>query len=171
VLKDYGAMPLGELSAIVRTLFDPVADLFEEELAQEDKEDIGQSSFAKRLVTGRAAEGFFRANYDRQEQWRGGSLIDTTATGCGFDFRINFENSSAFHAVEVKGMFDSCGSIMLTEKEHLRAGQLRDRFFLYVVRNFRKTPFASVWRDPLNAELEWELLSQQQTVNSWRTGL
>ena len=171
VLKEYGAMSLAELAAIVKTLFDPVADLFEEDLAREDEEDIDQSSFAKRLITGRAAKGFFRTNYDRHEEWRGGILVDTTSTGCGFDFRINFADSSAFYAVEVKGMFDSRGSIMLTEKEHRRADQLHDHFFLYVVRNFRETPFASVWRDPLNADLEWELLTQQQTINSWRTGL
>jgi hypothetical protein len=98
-------------------------------------------------------------------------LVDTTKTGCGFDFRINFSDRATFYAVEVKGLFDTGGSIMLTEKEHYRAQQLRDRYFLYVVRNFRDNPFTSVWRDPLNSELKWDLVSQQQTINSWRTGL
>ena len=171
VLKQYGALPLPELVVIVKTLFDPVADLFEDADASDEKDVDGHSPFAKRLVTGRAAEGYFRTNYHTHQDLSGGLLIDTTETGCGFDFRINFSDRPTFYAVEVKGLFDSSGNLMLTEKEHRRAEQLRDRYFLYVVRNFREIPFASIWRDPLNSDLRWNFLSQQQTVNSWRTGL
>lgn len=171
VLEKYGKMSRPELTTLVKTLFDPTADLLETEPEQEYAEETEQSPFAKRLITGRAAEGFFRANYGRHEEWRGGNLVDTTSTGCGFDFRINFADSTAFHAVEVKGMSDSRGNIMLTEKEHRRADQFRDRYFLYIVRNFREIPFASIWRDPLNSDLKWDLVSQQQTINSWRTGV
>jgi len=140
VLEEYGGMVLPELAMLVKTLFDPTADLLETEPQQEYAEETAlSSSFAKRLITGRAAEGFFRANYDGHEEWRGGSLVDTTSTGCGFDFRINFADTASFHAIEVKGLFDSRGNIMLTEKEHRRADQFRDRYFLYVVRNFRES--------------------------------
>jgi hypothetical protein len=172
VLTQYGDLPLSELTLIIKTLFDPVADLFEDASRHDDEQDeAGHSPFAKRLVTGRAAEGFFRTNYHTHQELSGGSLIDTTQTGCGFDFRINFSDRAIFYAVEVKGLFDSSGNIMLTEKEHRRADQFRDRYLLYVVRNFREVPFASIWRDPLNCDLKWDLLSQQQTINSWRTGL
>jgi hypothetical protein len=83
VLEEYGEMSLSELAMLVKTLFDPTADLFETGPQQEYPEETEQSSFAKRLITGRAAEGFFRANYDRHEDWRGGNLVDTTSTGCG----------------------------------------------------------------------------------------
>jgi Domain of unknown function (DUF3883) len=171
VLEKYGELSLPELATLVKTLFDPAADLFETEPEQEYADGTGQTSFAKRLITGRAAEGFFRANYGRHEQWRGGNLVDTTSTGCGFDFRINFAETASFHAVEVKGLFDSRGNIMLTEKKHRRADQFRDRYFLYVVRNFKEIPVASIWRDPLNSDLKWDLVSQQQVIKSWRTGL
>jgi hypothetical protein len=167
VLKEYGDLPLSKLVIIVKTLFDPVADLVE----SAEEEEAEPSAFAKRLVTGQAAEGYFRTNYETHEALVGGLLVDTTKTGCGFDFRINFSDRAMFYAVEVKGLFDSGGSIMLTEKEHSRAQQLRNRYFLYVVRNFRDIPFASVWRDPLNSQLKWDLVSQQQTINSWRTGV
>ena len=171
VLAEYGKMSLLKLASIVKALFDPTADLIDEEDKQEGVEAFDESSFAKRLITGRAAEGFFRVNYGRHEEWRSGSIVDTTSTGCGFDFRINFSDQAIFHAVEVKGLFDAGGSLMLTEKEHRRANQLRDRYFLYVVRNFREAPYASIWRDPLNSDLKWDLLSRPQIINSWRTGL
>lgn len=171
MLEVYGGESLSSLTTLVKTLFDPAADLAEPKSEQKSEEEALGSSFAKRLITGRAAEGFFRANYHRQIEWRKGSLVDTTLTGCGFDFRINFADSFAFHAVEVKGMFGSRGSILLTEREYSRADQLRERFFLYVVRNFEDTPSASVWRDPLNANLNWQLLSQRQTITTWRTNL
>ena len=171
ILEQFAAMSLGELSALVKTLFDPIADLRAEELKPDDLESPEQSVFAKRLVTGRAAEGYFRIHYESHEELSSGTLVDTTSFGCGFDFRINFSGINSFYAVEVKGLYESNGSIMLTEKEHHRASQLRDRYFLYIVRNFRETPFATMWRDPLNSEVAWQLLSKQVTVNSWRTSL
>lgn len=171
ILEAYGTKSFADLAALVKTLFDPTADLAEPMAERGSEEDIEESTFAKRLITGRAAEGFFRAHYHRQVEWRGGSLVDTTLTGCGFDFRINFADSAAFHAVEVKGIFGSRGSILLTQREYSRANQLRERFFLYVVRNFGDSPSASVWRDPLHTDLNWQLISQQQTIATWRTSL
>jgi len=136
-------MSLFELATFVKTLFDPTAGL-EATPQQEYKEEPEESSFAKRLITERATEEFFRANYGHHEEWRDGNLVDTTSVGCGFDFRINFVDSTTFHTVEVKNMFGSHDDIMLTEKEYRRADQLRERFFLYVVRNFKETPFATV---------------------------
>jgi hypothetical protein len=162
VLEKYGSAELSELVRIVKTFFDPVADI---------DEQISPSAFAKRLITGQAAEGFFRANHISQSDLAGGVVIDTTASGCGFDFRINFPDRETFYAVEVKGLFETSGSVMLTEKEHKRADELKRRYFLYVVRNFRDVPFATMWRDPLNSELNWDLVTQQQIITSWRTGL
>lgn len=168
VLEQFGGMSLIELSTLVKTLFDPIADLHAEELPLDDLEAAETSAFAKRLITGRAAEGYFRVNYRNQEELSRGTIVDTTTFGCGFDFRINLPGLG-FYAVEVKGLHEPNGSIMLTEKEHFRANQLRDRYFLYVVRNFREIPFATVWRDPLHSEIAWDLRSKQVTVNSWRT--
>ncbi|MFN2477127.1 MAG: DUF3883 domain-containing protein [Chthoniobacterales bacterium] len=169
VLAQYGALPLADLSGMVKTLFDPVADIPDIPEPEELEEPSNQTAFAKRLITGRAAEGFFRTNYREREELASGILVDTTSFGCGFDFRVNFPNSEAFCAVEVKGMFEDAGPIMLTDKEHRRAAQLGDRYFLYVVRGFRETPFASIWRNPLESDLKWELLSRQLTVTSWRS--
>jgi hypothetical protein len=171
ILKAYGQMSLANLSSIVKTLFDPAADLPSTPTKALEIEQLDQSAFAKRLVTGRAAEGFFRTNYRSHDELASGVLVDTTSFGCGFDFRVNFADKASFYAVEVKGIYESAGNILLTEKEHDRAVQLQDRFFLYVVRGFRETPFASLWRDPLNSTLEWQSLSTTQTVNSWRTFL
>lgn len=169
ILAHYGDLSLADLTGIVKTLFDPVADIPPIQDTPELEEPSDQTAFAKRLITGRAAEGFFRTNYRESEELASGILVDTTSFGCGFDFRVNFPNTEAFCAVEVKGMFEDAGPVMLTEKEHRRAAQLRDRYFLYVVRGFRDTPFASIWRNPLESDLNWEMLSRQLTVTSWRS--
>lgn len=46
-----------------------------------------------------------------------------------------------FLAVEVKGIKDRTGSLSFTPKEHEVATNLKDRFFLFVVRNFQELHF------------------------------
>jgi hypothetical protein len=169
VLHRYGGLRFSALAAEVKLLFDPVADLPGVTTDYVSEDEVDSTTFAKRLVTGRAAEGYFRTNYHSHQELLGGLLVDTTETGCGFDFRINFAESPIFFAVEVKGLSESCGNLALTEKEHRRAEQLRDRYFLYVVRNFKDAPFASMWRDPLDSLLQWQLTKQEQIITSWRT--
>lgn len=167
VLTAYRDMSLGELTMIVRKFFDPTSDLAPTGDDPFDLEQHSAASFAKRLVTGQAAEGFFRMNYRDHEEFASGTIVDTTAYGCGFDFRVNLPDS--FCAVEVKGIHAQSGDVLLTQKEYSRAIQLRDRFYLYVVRGFSENPFASVWRDPLHSMLDWRAVSTTKIVTSWRT--
>ena len=171
VLEKFGDASLDKLARLVKSFFDPNWDLddVDDDKRGSSEMPLEESPFAKRLVTGRAAEGFFRLNYRAQEELASGTLIDTTLLGCGFDFRINFEGPRDFYAIEVKGMFNDKGGLLLTEKEFHLANKLKDRYFLYVVRNFRESPYASVWRNPLNTEIDWELREEQITVSSWRT--
>lgn len=91
-----------------------------------------------------------------------------TQYGCGFDFQLRKSGAVDFLAVEVKGLNDSCGAIALTEKEHRVATSLSNKFYLFVVRNFREAPFHTIYRDPLTSGLTF---SRQETriVNiNWR---
>ena len=106
-------------------------------------------------------------------KYRGISLFkdfefeDTTKLGCGFDFKLF--SPSVFYGIEVKGLSDASGSIALTSKEHSVASVLKERFFLFVVKNFRENPFHELYRDPLNGKLVFSRVEQKAVQISWST--
>lgn len=108
------------------------------------------SKFSKRLMTGLSAEEYFRQNFHTIPDFEGCEIEDTTKMGCGFDFRLY--NKNEFYAVEVKGLSEIGGNILLTPKEYKVANYLQDRYSLFVVQNFIKKPFHSLFFNPLNHE-------------------
>ena len=52
-----------------------------------NKKDYSET-VAKRLMTGKAAEEFFRANYSSVPEFEDFTLRDTTLLACGFDFKL-----------------------------------------------------------------------------------
>lgn len=104
---------------------------------------------ANRLITGKAAEQYFIMNYQSIDMFQGCTLIDTTNQGCGYDFRLTWPSSHFF--VEVKGINDSSGNILMTEKEHRVAEAMKDLYCLFVVRNFKSIPEHQLYFDPLRS--------------------
>lgn len=114
----------------------------------------GPSSFSRRLMTGLSAENYFQAHYAEIGLFASRGLTRTTHFGCGFDFRVGDE-AGPFYAVEVKGLSGASGTILLTDKEHAAAGALRERYFLFLVRDFSRKPFHTLVRNPLRSELSF----------------
>lgn len=127
------------------------------------------TSFAKRLMTGQAAERYFRSNYREIEVFTDLKIEDTTMLGCGFDFHLYAPNLS--YGVEVKGISGSSGKISLTSKEHLVASQWRSRYFLFVVKNFQETPTYDLFQDPLGGELRFDRVERKVVEISWSAKL
>lgn len=125
------------------------------------------SSFAKRLITGKAAEQYFAANYSAMAEFSGLTLTDTTGWGCGFDFKLAQPRGEAFCAVEVKGLRTRCGQIQLTELEHDMAGALRDRYYLVLVRNFAEEPFHTVINNPVDCAIRFTKIERKEIRISW----
>jgi hypothetical protein len=121
-------------------------DLFAEQI---ERESDSTSSFAKRLVTGQAAERYFEAVQAELPVLADYAIQNVTQAGCGFDYKLTRGHDDDFLAVEVKGLGENFGVVTLTEKEHRVAGFLADRFFLFVARNFRERPTYNLFRDPL----------------------
>jgi hypothetical protein len=115
------------------------------EKAQDEKE----SSFAKRLITGQAAEQYFRKNFLSVLPFQGCKIEDTTKYGCGFDFKLTTEGSDDFIGVEVKGLNEQNGNIILTNKEYAVADLLKDRYYIFVVKNFKEIPFHDIYQNPI----------------------
>lgn len=128
-----------------------------------------ESSFAKRLITGLAAENYFASVHPRLPVLRDYRIENVSRVGCGFDFKLSNGGSSDYLAVEVKGLNEPRGTVALTEKEHKVAGLLTDRFFLFVVRNFRETPLHNIYRNPLNGGLSFARYERPVIQVSWRT--
>ncbi len=123
--------------------------------------------FAKRLLTGRAAENFFMENYRNEKVFHNTTAENVTHTGCGYDFSLHNTDSKKTFAVEVKGLSTLSGGIVLTEKEHSVGGKLADSYFIYVVKNFNETPFAVIIRDPINSELVFKRQERKIVQVSW----
>ena len=94
---------------------------------------------------------------------------DTTRLGCGFDFKLF--SPTTFYGIEVKGLSESSGGIVLTDKEHSVASILKSRFFLFVVKNFKENPFHEMHQDPLNGKLVFKRVEQKPVQISWTVRL
>ena len=128
-----------------------------------------EERFAQRLMTGHAAEQYFEAFRATVPEFSGYEIENTTRFGCGYDFRLHPSGGSDFLAVEVKGLREKTGSILLTPKEHSVASRMLDRYFLFVVRNFRETPTHEVYRDPLSGILPFKRIERTIIQVSWVT--
>jgi len=125
------------------------------------------SGFAKRLITGLAAEHYFESVQPTLSAFQGFELENTTRLGCGYDFKLHSATSDGFLAVEVKGLRELTGSLSLTPKEYEAAATMRDRFYLFVVKNFRKSPVHEIFPDPLSCRLEFVRSERKVIQVSW----
>ncbi len=133
--------------------------------------DKKTNTFAKRLLTGRAAENFFMENYRSEIVFQNTEAEDVTHTGCGYDFSLHRANGKQDFAVEVKGLSALSGNIVLTEKEHEVGADLADSYFIYAVKNFNETPFAVTIRNPINSELVFKRHERKIIQLSWSASI
>jgi Domain of unknown function (DUF3883) len=137
------------------------------QLPSKERSTGEKSQFAQRLITGLAAEQYFESIHPTLSEFKGYSLQNTTNLGCGYDFRLESSRSKGFLAVEVKGLKDVKGSLSLTPKEYETAVALKDRFFLFVVKNFRESPFHEILRSPLSSRLRFTRKERVIVQASW----
>lgn len=113
---------------------------------QDIENDSHSTSYATRVMTGNMAELCFKEYHAKNGLPFPGLLEDCTADGCGYDFRIHTDSN--FICIEVKGIIEEHGSILLTEKEWKTAMVCGDRYYLCIVRNIYSTPQFQFIRDP-----------------------
>jgi hypothetical protein len=168
--KQYGDLDLEAFSALIRSF---VGDNGSPslEMPPADESEEGESSFAKRLTTGLAAERYFESVRPRLPEFKDYLLENTTRFGCGYDFRLRSGAHKDFLAVEVKGLRERTGNVAFTPKEYEVAAKLNSRFFLFVVKNFGESPFHEVYQDPLAGELRFKRTERVVIQVSWLAGL
>lgn len=131
-----------------------------------EKKDYSES-IAKRLVTGSAAEEYFKLNYHLINDFQEFEIQDTTKLACGFDFKLSSQNH--FYCVEVKGSNAKSGSITMTEKEFRVAKDLKERYCLFIVSNFVEKPVHQYHFDPLNCHLSFKKIERPIIQTTYST--
>jgi hypothetical protein len=168
VFEDYKDLDLPTFTALVKSFAGYDENAWSEVQTKARKAD-GESFFAKRLVTGLAAENYFESVRPTLPQFKSCTVENTTRLGCGYDFRLHPPAQASFLAVEVKGLAERNGSLSLTPKEYEVAAALTDRFFLFVVKNFRESPFHEIYCNPLSTSLRFKRKERVIVHVSWLT--
>ena len=166
VFEQYKDLDLEAFGGLVRSFVGYDENAWSEVRPKEEKAD-GESSFAKRLITGLAAEHYFESVQPQLPEFKGCLLENTTRLGCGYDFRLRSEACEDFLAVEVKGLKERTGALSLTPKEHEVATALNNRFFLFVVKNFAESPFHEIYQNPLAGTLRFKKSERIMVHTSW----
>ena len=140
---EYSVLPLDDFANLVKS--------FVKDFNVVEKDGDASDTVAKRLVTGRAAEQYFKKSYKEEERFENCDMEDMTQAACGYDFRLSC--SKGFYLVEVKGLSADKGTISLTEKEFRVAESYGGKFCLFAVLNFSETPYHRTYFDPLKSDL------------------
>ncbi len=166
VFEEYKSLDLESFTGLVKSFVGYDENVWSEVQAKGEKDD-GESYFAKRLITGLAAEQYFESVQPSLPEFKGYAIENTTRLGCGYDFRLRIETRKDFLVVEVKGLKERIGSLSLTPKEHDVAMALKDRFFLFVVKNFQEAPFHEIFQNPLSSRLQFRRTERVMVQVSW----
>jgi len=170
VFEEYKNLDLETFTALVKSFAGYDENVWSSVDSKAKKGD-SESSFAKRLITGLAAENYFESVHPTLAEFKNCSIENTTRLGCGYDFRLCPTAKGDFLAVEVKGINERAGSLSLTPKEYEVASNLSDRFFLFVVKNFREAPFHEIYQNPLTTHLKFTKKERVTVHVSWLTSV
>jgi hypothetical protein len=131
-----------------------------------EKKDYSES-IAKRLLTGKAAEEYFKSEYSKINVFSSYGILDATQMACGFDYKLSL--NSNFFCVEVKGLNDITGTIQLTEKEFSIAKEMKTNYCLFIVKNFKEKPIHEFVFDPLNSRLNFKEIKREIIQTTYNT--
>jgi hypothetical protein len=112
-----------------------LSDLIEDESSKKN----GTKNSILRGPTGKKAEEFFKQYFNQNDQPVAGKLIDTRDYGCGYDFEIQQSNDQSVF-VEVKGLSQTSGGILFTNKEWETAKKHKKNYVIALVTNIDDSP-------------------------------
>lgn len=166
VFEKYKSLDLEAFTGLVKSFFGYDENAWSE-IREREEPNENETQFARRLITGLAAEQYFISMQPRIPEFQDYVVENTTQLGCGYDFRLRTEKREDYIAVEVKGLRDRIGSLAMAPKEHALATALGDRFFLFVVKNFHESPFHEIYQNPLSGKLQFRKTERVTVHVSW----
>jgi hypothetical protein len=164
-LDDFSSTSFYDFTELIKSFVIQNYDI--EKLIERIEKKDKSESVAKRLITGKSAEEYFKINYSTISQFQNYELNDTTNLACGFDFKLSQQTD--FYCIEVKGLNLNGGNIMMTEKEFFVANELKQQYCLFIVLNFAEKPYHECFFDPLNCRLSFKKVERQVTQINYST--
>jgi len=164
-LDDFSKVNFYDFTELIKSFLIPNYEV--EKIVEKVEKKDKSESVAKRLITGKSAEEYFKINHQAVSQFKNYELKDTTYLACGFDFKLSSQTN--YYCVEVKGLNLSVGNIMMTEKEFLVANELKQQYCLFVVMNFAEKPYHEYFFDPLNSRLSFRKVERQVSQINYST--
>lgn len=166
VFEEYKSLDIELFTGLTKSFVGYDENIWSEVQAKEEKEERA-SGFAQRLITGLAAEHYFESVQPNLPEFQDFELENTTRLGFGYDFRLHALGHDRFLAVEVKGLRELTGGLSLTPREYEAATAMQDRFYLFVVKNFRKSPLHEIFPNPLSSRLGFTKSARITVQVSW----
>jgi len=118
---------------------------------------------AERLRTGRLAELFFLEHSLKIVDVPPPRILDHRSLARGYDFGVEDREDIA---IEVKGLKQSQGGIVFTDREWSEASARRADYWLVVVGRLESDPLASLIRDP-SSKIQAKCRCQTTIAASW----
>ena len=126
-------------------------------------------SFTSRGITGEKAEEYFKKNWKKYYP-KFEDIENRTKDGCGYDFTL--VSSSSKRYIEVKGLKDLKGGVLLTSKEWDVASNEESLYDLFIVCNLDIDPKVKIISNPASKlkpskniqtviQVNWSLSSKQ----------
>lgn len=170
----YRDIPLDSFTLLIKNILYPDSlnkyTEFETDIVNSESDfDLSENSTSysiQRTFTGLAAEEIFIQKHSSGEIGHNGILTDTRNHGCGYDFRE--ETLNEIHCYEVKGRFEECGGILMTEKEWAVAKEMQNNYHLVLVSNISSPGDESIAIYPNPAEILNAKLNVRKVIQtSW----
>jgi len=105
--------------------------------------------YTLRNVTGKKAEELF-VDWFKSDQKilpQGKNLVDMRDYGCGYDFQIVVSEKQVY-AIEVKGLLEDEGGILITSKEWETASRMKTDYYLVLVSNIDSDAVITIINNP-----------------------
>ena len=163
IFDDFGNLNFESFTELIKSFYIENYQI-EKFITKEIKRDYADS-VAKRLLTGNAAEEYFKFEYQKINEFNCYQLLDTTNMACGFDYKLS--NESSFYCVEVKGLSEIKGNIQMTEKEFMIAQNMKSKYCLFIVKNFKEKPMHEIIFDPLNSRLNFNVIKREVILTNY----
>ncbi|GAB2597013.1 protein NO VEIN domain-containing protein [Spirosoma areae] len=160
VFDEFSALSINEFFGLVKYIL--ASENYPNREFTNSAKESQSESVAKRLITGKSAEEYFKINYRSVPDFSEHAIKDTTLMACGYDFEIT-ENGLRKFCVEVKGLAKHSGTITLTEKEYFVAEELKDEYCLFIVFDFDKKPRHNCYFNPLFNQMHFKRIERQIT--------
>lgn len=167
ILEDFSSLNFESFTDLIKSFVLKNYDV--EKIVEKFEKKDKSESVAKRLITGIAAEEYFKVNYKNVNHFSEFEIKDTTNLACGFDFKLS--SDMQYYCVEVKGLNSNTGSIAMTEKEFSVAQNLREKYCLFIVTNFIEKPIHQYYFDPLNSRLKFKKTERQIIQTNYSTSI